>query len=252
VPVRSSEGPGELAGLPGRAPASLSSPPPSITLSPEAKATVTSFANDVTTLLDAGGLDLLQQGSRDGFQALPPHLRSLGAQTARLVGVTQVPAPSSAPIGLEALCSRLEAVSSAAAELAGSVRLDMATALGQDAGQRAAALSPQLDSLIHASRLTAGALAQASTKDLRTDTSRIKETLSTWAESTAALHEQLKAQWGPTHPLTTAALEARTEASSAYGKTLGRMLAARVGNALLDITVRPALGALSRLFGSGG
>jgi len=87
--------------------------------------------------------------------------------------------------------------------------------------------------------------------ELRAHKEVVKNQLTAWAGATETLHEQLKAQFGETHPTTVAALEARTEASAIYGKTMLRMAAANLGHLAFDMTVGPLVSGLARLFGTG-
>jgi hypothetical protein len=207
--------------------------------------------NEVTGLLNAGGTAMLQQGAKDGFESLPPQYRSLASHTARLVGVLTEPMPAGSAMPFPALGIRLEAVTSASSQLVDSTKLDITSALRLEPEQRAAMLAPHLTQLRDAGRITAAAIAQMPVAELRANKALVKEKLTAWAGATETLHEQLKAQFGETHPMTVAALEARTEASAAYGKTMLRMAAANLGSMAFNMTVGPVISGVARLLGSG-
>ena len=87
--------------------------------------------------------------------------------------------------------------------------------------------------------------------ELRANRDAVKEELPKWVNATEEVHEQLKAQLGELHPVTVAALEARTEASAAYGKTMMRMAVANLGSKAYEVTVGPVINGLTKLFGGG-
>jgi len=233
---------------------SSSTTPPrrnSLPLSANSTAQISAHLNEVSSLLNAGGLGMLQQGAKDGFESLPPQYRGLALQTARLVGVMSEPTPTGSAMPFPALGERLEAMTSASSQLVDATKLDIASALQQDPQQRAAMLAPHLIQLKDAGRVTAAAIAQMPVAELRANKEVVKEQLTAWAGSTETLHEQLKAQFGETHPTTVAALEARTEASAIYGKTMVRMAVANLGSKAFNMTVGPVVSGLARLFGAG-
>lgn len=198
-----------------------------------------------------GGLNMLQQGAKDGFESLPPAYRGLAAQTARLVGVMSEPAPSGSAMPFPELGKRLEAATSAAAQLVEATKLDLASALQLEPQQRAAVLAPHLNQLKEACDVNARAIADMPVAQLRAHREVVKEQLTALSGSTETLHEQLKAQLGETDPATVAALGARTAASAAYGKTMLRMAAANLGEKAFNATVGPVISGLGRLFGRG-
>jgi len=220
---------------------------PSAGSSPEISARL----NEVAAHLNATGIAMLQQGAKDGFGTLPPQYRSLALQTARLVGVMTEPTPPGPAMPFSALANRLEAVTPTSSQPVESVKLDMASALRQDPGRRATMLAPHLTELRNAGRVTAAAVAQMPVAELLANKELVKEKLTAWAGTTETIHEQLKAQLGDRHPTTVAALEARTEASAAYGKTMLRMAASRLGRMAFNMTVGPVIAGAARLFGSG-
>jgi hypothetical protein len=233
---------------------SPSSTPPRrnpLTLPASLSAAISTPLNEVTGLLDAGGMAMLQQGAKDGFESLPPQYRSLALQAARLLGVISVPVPAGPAMPFPMLASRLEAVASASSHLGDLARLDITTALRHEPEQRAAMLAPYLAQLRNAGHITAAAIAQMPVAELRANKALVKEKLAAWAGATEALHEQVKAQFGETHPLTAAALEARAEASTAYGKSMLRLAVANLGNMAFNMTVGPVVAGVARLLGSG-
>jgi hypothetical protein len=230
---------------------STSSPPPRRGFDPGASARVGGPANEIAGLMAAGGAAMLQQGVQTGFQSLPAEYRGLGLQTARLVGLMPDGGSQAAQMPFAQLAPRLSAVAQSAAKLVDATRLDLAAALTLDPQQRAAMLSPHLSQLKDAGRMTADAIAQMPVADLLANKQIVKEELTAWTGSTETLHEQLKAQLGEAHPATVMALEARTEASAAYGKTMLRMAAARLGSAAFNLTVGPLVGGLARWLGTG-
>ena len=207
--------------------------------------------DEVTSLLNAGGTAVLQQGARNGFESLPQEYRGLAMQTAGLVGIVSQPTPAGAAMPFPALASRLGAVTSASSQLAALTQLDMATALRQEPAQRAATLEPQVAQLKEATGAVAAAIQQMPVAELRANRELVKEKLSQWTAATEAIHTDLKAQIGETHPLTVAALEARTEAAAASTRTLVRMAVANLGEKAYNMTVGAVVSAAARLFGSG-
>lgn len=236
------------ADLPTRASAAAAAP--SRNLSPQARQQVQASLNEVNRLLDGTGGAALAQAARDGFTALPAEYRGLAEQTARLAGLiggTAQPAPA---LSSEALLQRLDAALSAAATLVGATRLDLTGALAQDPQARAEALKPHVDQLRSSSRAMASAVAQMPVAELRTSRDAVKEKLGSWTNQTEALHEQLKAQLGDTHPVTVAALEARTDAAATFSKTMVRMAVANLGRLAFDLTVGAASAGMRRFFGA--
>ncbi|MDR7151984.1 hypothetical protein J2W49_003960 [Hydrogenophaga palleronii] len=232
---------------------STSDMPPRLNLLPlpaSSTSQVNTQLSEVTSLLNAGGLGMLQQRAKDSFESLPSAYRSLATQTARLVGVMSDPTPSGSAMPFPELGKRLEAVTSASAQLVEATKLDLASALQLEPQQRAAMLAPHLNQLKEACNVTAQAVAQMPVAELRANREVVKEQLTALSRSTETVHEQLKAQLGETDPATVAALEARTAASAAYGKTMLRMAAANLGNMAFNITVGPVISGLNRLFGA--
>jgi hypothetical protein len=220
-------------------------------LPPGASQEISGRVNEALGLLNAGGAAMLQQGVQDGFHALPPQYQSLAMQTARLTGFMTDSLASSVTMPFPDLAQRLQALSAASSQLVDASKLDVVSSLGQDPGQRAAALAPQLHQLKEVGRTAGAALANTPVAELRANKELVKEQLTAWAGSTETLHEQLKAQFGETHPATVTALEARTEASAAYCKTMLRMAVANLGSMAFNMTVGPAMASLGRLFGAG-
>ncbi len=190
---------------------------------------------------------MLAQGAKDSFESLPPAYRGLAAQTAQLVGVMAEPTPSGSAMPYPELAKRLETVTSASVQLAEATKLDLMGALGQDPQQRVAMLTPHLTQLKDASKVAAQAVAQMPVAELRANRESVKGLLTDMSRATEGLHEQVKAQFGDVHPLTVAALEARTAASAAYGKTMLRMALANVGNMAVNATIGPVVSALSQV-----
>jgi hypothetical protein len=220
-------------------------------VSPAALQQVSQHMNEAVGLLNAGGAEMLQQGARDGFKSLPPQYQGLALQTARLAGVMSDAVPPGPVLPFSSLAPRLEAVASASSELAAATKLDLAGALAQDAQQRATALGPHVGQLKDAGRITASAIAQMPVAELRANKEVVKEQLTAWAGATETLHKQLREQFGETHPTTVVALEARTEASAAYAKTMLRMVAANLGSMAFNMTVGPLVAGLRRFSGAG-
>jgi hypothetical protein len=219
-------------------------------IQPQAQQQVQASVNEVNRLLDGGGGAALAQAARDGFNALPAEYRGLAEQTARLAGLiggTAQPVPS---LSSGALLQRLDAALSAAATLVSATRLDLTGALTQDPQARAEALKPHVDQLRSSSRTMASAVAQMPVAELRTSRDAVKEKLGSWTNQTEALHEQLKAQLGDTHPVTVAALEARTDAAATFSKTMLRMAVANLGRLAFDLTVGAAAAGVRRFFGA--
>jgi hypothetical protein len=215
-------------------------------------AVIQKHVNEVSGLLSSGGLGMLQHGATDGFASLPPEYRGLGMQTACLVGAVTEPKPPGPAMPFPVLAPRLEAVAAASSHLVDATKLDsVSAALQQDPQQRADALAPHVQQLKDAGRVTAAAINQMPVAELRANKEVVIEQLSGWAGATETLHEQLKGQFGETHPVTVAALEARTEASAVYGKTMVRIAVARLGSGLYNLTVGKAVAGVSRLFGAG-
>lgn len=231
--------------------ASSGSPPPRRSISPSASARVAVQANEVSELLNQGGLAFLQQGAKTNFDAVPPEFRALPQQMARLLGITTEPAPAAKAVSFAVLSQRLDATTAAANELAKFSKLDLASALTQEPQHRAAAMQPYIELIRDSSRATADAFRQMPVAELRANRDAVKEELPKWVSATEQVHEQLKAQLGELHPVTVAALEARTEASSAYGKTMMRMAVANLGNKAYELTVGPVINRLTGLFGGG-
>ncbi len=234
----------------------VTSPPrnalPSSPAAASNEAVIRSLANEVSGQLSNGALATLQQGANDRFASLPPAYRDLGMQTARLVGLVAEPAPTSRAMPFPALAPRLEAVAVVSSQLVEATKLDsVSAALLQDPQRRADALAPHVKRLKDAGHVTAVAINQMPVSELRANRELVKDQLTAWAGATETLHDQLKAQLGETHPVTVAALEARTEASAVYGKTMMRMAAARLGGGLYELTLGKAVAGVSRLFGPG-
>jgi len=215
-------------------------------------AVIQSHVNEVSGLLSNGGLVMLQQGATDGFASLPPEYRDLGMQTARLAGLVTEPVTPGLAMPFPALAPRLEAVAAASSHLVDATKLhSVSAALRQDPQRRSDTLAPHVKQLKDAGRVTAAAVNQMPVAELRANKEVVKEQLTAWADATETLHEHLKAQFGETHPVTVAALEARTEASAIYGKTMVRMAIARLGSGLYNLTVGKAVAGVTRLFGAG-
>ena len=139
-----------------------------------------------------------------------------------------------------ALAPRLEAVAVVSSQLVETMKLDsVSAALLQDPQRRADALAPHVKRLKDAGHVTAVAINQMPVSELRANRELVKDQLTAWAGATETLHDQLKAQLGETHPVTVAALEARTEASAVYGKTMMRMAAARLDSRRASRPERP-------------
>jgi len=207
--------------------------------------------NEVRGLLDAGGAAMLQQGVQDGFESLPPEYRGIAMQTARLIGfTTETPQPGDV-MSVAELAQRLEALSSTSSQLVDASKLDIVSALGQDPAQRAAALAPQVHRLMGAGRTVGAAISQVPVAQLRANEDFVQKQLHDWSCATETLHEQLKAQFGPTDMTTVFALQARTESAAAYGKTMMRIKVANLGSMAFNVTVGPVVAGLSRLFGAG-
>ena len=214
-------------------------------------AAISAHMDEVTSLLNAGGTAVLQQGARNGFESLPQEYRGLAMQTAGLVGIASQPTPAGAAMPFPALASRLGAVTSASSQLAALTQLDMATALHQEPAQRAATLEPQVAQLKEATGAVAAAIQRMPVAELRANRELVKEKLSQWTAATEAIHTDLKAQFGDVHPLTVAALEARTAAAAASTRTLVRMAVANLGEKAYNMTVGAVVSAAARFFGSG-
>lgn len=228
-------------------------PPRSALPSSEALgAEVTAQMKALSSLLDSGGLEVLKQCASDGFKSLPPRHRSLGMQTARLLHVVSEPEPTTPVMPFPAIERRMEAMVAASSQLIEASRLDLTTALHNDPQQRASMLAPYLDRINETGRVTAAAIARTPVAELRANRETLKEQLSTWASSTEKLHEQLRGQFGDTHPVTVTALEARTEASAINTKTLARMAVAKLGSTVFNMTVGPLISGAARLLGRGG
>jgi len=258
-PISEQAGPAHpvLAGRARSGSASPATSPPRNALlsSPAAvsnEAVIRGLVNEVSGQLSSGALATLQQGVNDGFASLPPAYRDLGMQTARLVGLVNEPAPTGPAMPFPALAPRLEAVAVVSSQLVEATKLDsVSAALLQNPQQRADMLAPHVKQLKDAGHVTAAAINQMPVAELRANREVVKDQLTAWAGATETLHDQLKAQLGETHPVTVAALEARTEASAVYGKTMMRMAIARLGGGLYDLTVGKAVAGVSRLFGAG-
>jgi hypothetical protein len=219
-------------------------------ISPQAVQQVQASLNEVNRLLDGKGVAALEQAAREGFSALPAEYRGLAAQTARLAGITGDTAQPVPSLSSGALLQRLDAALSSASELIAATRLDLAGALAQDPQARAEALKPHVEQLQASSRVMAAAVAKMPVAELRTEREAVKEKLGAWTNQTEALHERLKAQLGDTHPVTVAALEARTDAASTFSKTMVRMAVANLGRMAFDLTVGAAASHVRRFFGA--
>lgn len=207
---------------------------------------------EVNRLLDGNAVAAMEQGARDGFKSLPAEYRGVALQTARLAGIAGGTALPAASFSAEGLLHRLDAVLSASSRLVETSRLDLAGALSQDPQARAEALKPHVAQLKESGHIIAAGVAQVPVAELRASREAVKEQLSTWAGQTEALHEQLKAQFGDTHPVTVDALEARTEASATFSKTMVRMALANLGQRVFDLTIGPVASGLGRFFGARG
>ena len=231
---------------------SAARPRQNLSVSPAALAEVNARSNELTSLLNSGGMAMLQDGLKTGFATLPPEHQSLCKQTARLLGLTNEPPPAGSAMPFPQMMLALNATVGSATNLAGVTVPSMETALRYDPQQRAELLAPHVTQLKDAGKIVAAAIAQTPVAELRSkeNIEQVKTLLKSWADKTEALHEQIQAlQLGDQHPVMTQALEARQEASAAYGKTIARMIVAR-GVAVYDLTVGKAIGAFSKLFGS--
>jgi hypothetical protein len=236
------------ADLPTRASTAPVSPRRSV--SPQALQQVQAGVNEVSRLLDGKAGAALAQAAREGFAALPAEYRGLAEQTARLTGLMSSHNPSVAALSSSALVQRLDAALSVASTLLAATRLDLAGALTQEPQARAEALKPHVEQLRSSSRALASAVAQMPVAELRTQREAVKEKLGGWTNQTEALHEQLKAQLGDTHPVTVAALEARTDAAATFSRTMVRMAVANLGRMAFDLTVGAAASGVRRFFGA--
>lgn len=200
--------------------------------------------NEVNNLLASGGAAILEQGLRDGFQALPPQTRPLGLQTARLLGMGGELTPPSSPLSPTSLLQRLDLVSGTSEQLLRGANLDLAASV---------------DQIRESTNLIAASLKATPTADLAANREAVKEKMSAWTNQTEALHEQLKAQakaQGMTEkecdrdPVISAALHARTEAAYANMKTLARMGMHRMGRAAFDLTIGAVASTVRRFLGT--
>jgi len=218
---------------------------------------------EVSSLLNGGGAAMLHEGVQTNFQALPLEARGLAEQTARLVGLIPDATPPGAAVPFSTLTKDLDALAATATQLVEDTTLNMATALGQDRDQRRLMLEPRVQELKEAGKAAKAALARMPVAELRAhkevvdsvkgvSTPIVKGKLAAWQGATETLHEQMKAQFGATDPITLAALEARTEASATSLSTLWRMAKANVGEIVFNHTVGPIVGTLGWLFGMGG
>lgn len=216
----------------------------------EALQQVQASVGEVNRLLDGRAGAALAQAARDGFSALPAEYRELGMQTARLAGLmadTHLLAPT---LSTGEVLQRLDAVLSSTSRLVDATRLDLAGALMLDPQARAEALKPHVEQLKASGSVIAAAVAKTPVAEFREHREAVKEQLGTWAHQTEALHEQLKAQLGDTHPVTVAALTARTEASATFSKTMVRMAADRLGRLAFDLTLGAAAAGVRRFLGA--
>jgi len=238
----------EGADLPARTSTAPAAPRRSV--SPQDLQQLQASVNDVNRLLDGKAGAALAQAARDDFKALPAEYRGIAEQTARLAGLVggkAQPAPALSP---RALLQRLDAALAVASTLIMATGLDLTSALAQDPQARAEALKPQVDQLRSSGRAMASAVAQMPVAELRTQREAVKKKLGHWAQQTEALHEQLKAQLGDVHPVTVAALEARTDAAALFSKTMVRMAVANLGRMAFDLTVGAAAAGVRRFFGT--
>jgi hypothetical protein len=229
------------ADLPSRTSNAASASPPRVRR--ESAQQVQVALNEVSRLLEGGGAAVLEQGAREGFRSLPPQYQGLALQTARLAGIAGDSASPAAALSPASLLQRLDLVAGASTQLIEAARLDLASALTQSPQARADALKAGVEQIKESSSVMAASVKQTSVGDLLANREAVKEKLSTWADQTAALHEQLKAQLGDVDPVTVAALQARTEASATMAQTMARMAVGRLGRMAFNLTVGPAVSA---------
>lgn len=211
------------------------------------------LANDVQSMLQQGGATLLEQGLKNDFEALPDSHRVLAHQSAQLLGFSRNTAelPGEVP-PFTTVAATLQEATSFAKQCIAQTELVFETAFTHDAGRQAQAIQATVERIRDASLMASLALGKIPVAELRADTKLAKDSLTDWSEATAALSARCHDRFGDHDPVTAAAQAACTAAAAGYMQSMVRMAAARVGNAVLDVTLRPVASLFGKFFGSTG